>query len=206
VTDANDILMGSGGAPAAKFPTVGTVVTGTVIAEPRATQQVNFRTKAPETWKDGSPKMQVVVKLATNLRDPEKADDNGERDLYIKGKNLTDAIRQAVRQSGANGIHTGGVLTVQYIGDGPTDPNADVAPKLYAASYQPPAVSFNGVTPPAQPAAPASQPGYAPATQPIPAAVVEPCPPGVDPAMWARLLPEQRQAVLAANRAAAPAY
>jgi hypothetical protein len=206
--DANDILMGSG-APAAKFDQVGAILSGTVLAEPEATQQTDFRTKVAETWKDGSPKMQVLVRLATTLRDPERADDDGERTLYIKGKHLTDAIRQAVRASGANGIHPGGTLTVQYVADGPAEVGLN-PPKLYAASYVAPAVSFNGVSSPAQqqiPAQPtyvAPQPAYvapAPAAvmqQQVPAAAPAAVPTGVDPAMWGRLDPEQRQRVLAA--------
>ncbi|MER5703496.1 hypothetical protein ABT023_16345 [Micromonospora sp. NPDC002296] len=224
-TDPNSLLMGSG-APTAKFDQIGTVVSGTVVAEPRATQQTNFRTKLPEVWKDGSPKMQVIVRLATSLRDPQKPDDDGERDLYIKGRELTKVIRDAVRASGANGIHTGGVLTVQYVGDGQPE-SADVnPPKLYTAQYVPPAVSFGGITgptgqPPAQPAytpaaapvqhqipLPVQQPAVAPApvapANPA-AAVVGGPPPGVDPAMWAVLTDDQRRAVLAAS-GTQPAY
>lgn len=198
--DANSILMGSG-APAAKFEQVGTTVTGTVAAEPEARQQTNFRTGLPETWKDGSPRMQILVRLATNLRDPQRADDDGERTLFIKGKYLTDAIRQAVRASGAKGIHVGGTLTVTYTGDGPIEPGLEKGPKLYAAQYEPPAVSLSGVSEPAaqtqQPAPATQQP--APATQqPAPAAQVPPAPPGVDPKMWDRMDAEQRKRVIAA--------
>jgi hypothetical protein len=61
-------------------------VTGTVLREPEAQQQTDYRTKVPETWKDGSPKMMVVVQLATAERDPEKPDDDGTRALYIAGQ------------------------------------------------------------------------------------------------------------------------
>lgn len=222
--NANDILMGSG-APSVKFPTVGTVITGTVVREPTSSQQTNFRTKVPEFWKDGSPKMQVIVQLQTNMRDPQQPEDDGTRSLYIKGKELTNAIRQAVRASGANGIHAGGTLTVAYIGDGPAPEGLDEGPKLYSAQYQPPAVSFSGVTAPTPapqpvyaqpvaqpayaqtamvPAAPAYAPPQAPAVQPTAAQSVVPnapmpCPPNVDPATWAVLTPAQRDAVLAAT-------
>lgn len=212
--DANDILMG-GGAAALKFETVGTLHTGTVVAEPTSSQQTDFRTKVPETWKDGAPKMQVLVQLKTTLRDADKPEDDGTRTLYIKGKELTNAIRTAVRASGANGIHTGGVLTVQYVADGPAE-NGLNPPKLYAAAYQPPAVSFGGVTAPA--AAPAAAPPvqqHVPQLpvqqpvmqQPLPQAPAIPAPAGVDPGMWVRLTPAQQQAVAAAQAAQAqPAY
>ncbi|WP_433368406.1 hypothetical protein ACQPZX_41500 [Actinoplanes sp. CA-142083] len=201
--DANDILMGSG-APGLKFETVGTSYTGTVAAEPTASQQTDFRTKVPETWPDGSPKMQVLVQVSTSLRDPQKPEDDGTRTLYIKGKELTNAIRAAVRASGANGIHTGGILTVAYVGDGQAQPGMN-APKLYAAQYQAPAVSFAGVTAPTAPA----QNAPIQSQQPITAATIaapiaaQPCPPGVEPAMWVRLTPAQQQAVASAQAAQA---
>lgn len=201
MTDANDILMGSG-APAAKFEQIGATVTGTVIREPEARQQTDFRTGTPETWKDGSPKMQVVVQLKTELRDPASPSDDGTRVVYIKGKHLTDAIRQAVRASGANGLHTGGTLTVQYVGDGKAE-NGLNAPKLYAAQYQPPAVSFNGIASPTttQPAAAASpQPATQQAANPQQAVLGTPpaCPPGIDANTWARMDRAQQDRVLAA--------
>jgi hypothetical protein len=94
--DANDILMGSG-TPGLKFEVVGTAHTGTVAASPhrasRPTSVPRFRRPGPTA----RPKMQVLVQLKTTLRDPEKPEDDGTRTLYIKGKELTDAIRNAVR-------------------------------------------------------------------------------------------------------------
>jgi hypothetical protein len=219
VTSGNDILMGSG-APTAKFPTVGTTVTGTVLREPEARQAKEYRTGVLETWKDGSPKMIVVVQLATSERDPAIPSDDGTRALYIEGKHLTDAVRKAVRAAGANGIHTGGTLTVQYIADGPAESGLN-PPKLYAAQYTPPAVSWSGVgapgnaptspAPAGYPQAPA--PTYQPAPQPAgyqqpPAAAtasVLGAPAGVDPQVWARLDPGQRERVVAAMGAPIPA-
>lgn len=201
MTDANDILMGSG-APAAKFDTIGTTITGTVLREPEARQQKDFRTQVPETWPDGSPKMQVIVQIKTDQRDPDRGDDDGTRIVYIKGKELTNAVRNAVRTAGANGIHTGGRLTIRYTGDGPAEKGLN-APKLYDARYEPPAASFDGVTSPAaQPATQQAQPAqqmtaqqYAQpalgADQPLQ------CPDNVDPLKWLQLSPEQQQKVVA---------
>jgi hypothetical protein len=190
-----------GGTPALKFETVGTSHTGTVAAEPTASQQTDFRTKAPETWPDGSPKMQVLVQMSTTLRDPAKPEDDGTRTLYIKGKELTNAVRAGIQASGANGLHTGGVLTVAYIADGQAQPGMN-PPKLYVAQYQPPAASFAGVTAPAAAApAPVAAAPAAMAQQPAIA-----CPPGVDPAMWLQLTPAQQQAVAASHAAQQPSY
>lgn len=197
--DPNALLMGSG-APTVKFPTVGTTVTGTVAREPEARQQRDFRTQVPETWKDGSPKMMIVVQLRTNERDPNKFDDDGTRTLFIQGKHLTEAIRNAVRAVGANGIHTGGVLTVTYSGDGVAE-NGLNAPKLYTAQYQAPAAAQAQQQLMGVPAAATQQQYVPPVAQPAPAA--ESAPAGVDPATWARMTPDQQQRVIAAMGQAA---
>ncbi|GAB7039726.1 MULTISPECIES: hypothetical protein [Catenuloplanes] len=180
--DANSILMGSAGAPSAKFPVVGTMLHGTVVEEPTTQQQTNFRTKAKEFWPDGQPKMQVLVVLQTSERDPEVQDDDGKRTLFIKGKELTNAIRDAVRTAGAKGIHRGGTLTVQYVGDGQPAPGLDDGPKLYAARYEPPsqfagvAASGGFIQPPSQQAAPQQfvQPAAVPPASPVPPQFVQP--------------------------------
>lgn len=208
--DANALLMGDS-SPGLKFENIGVSYTGTVIAEPTTSQQTDIKTKLPETWPDGSPKMQILVQLQTTLRDPANPEDDGIRTLYIKGKNLTNAVRDAVKASGARGIHKGGVLTVQYVGDGQASAVGFNPPKLYAAAYQPPAMSFAGVAAPAaapapapavpqQPAAvaPAALQQAFPGTTPV-AAAAPACPPGIDPAMWAVLTPEQKQGVAASH-------
>lgn len=209
--NANDILMGNA-APAFKFSAIGDGFDNAlVLEEPTATQQTDFRTKTPEIWPDGSPKMQVLVVIQTDQRDPSRPDDDGARTVYVKGKEMTNAVRSGVRASGANGIHKGGRLSMRYIADGPAQQGMN-APKLYSSQYQPPAVSFAGVGTPAvqqQYAAPAQQPvqpQYVPhqqaIQQPQAQSVNAPAaPPGVDPAMWARLTPAQQQAVIAASAA-----
>jgi hypothetical protein len=179
--------------------------------------------------------MQVVVQIATNLRDPERADDDGTRTLFIKGKHLTEAIRAAVKASRANGLHVGGQLVVQYVADGPVEPGLEKGPKLFAAQYTPPAVSFAGVgapaaqqqyaPPPQQPAqgqyapgfapqpafaGPAPQQQYTPPAVPVQAplsagAAVLGAPAGMDANTWARLDPQQRERVLAAMGVPVPA-
>src|SRR5690606_2848911 len=91
--------------------------------------------------------------------DPEVADDNGERALYIKG-NLLKAVREAVRKAGAKGLDVGGTLTVTYSGDGEVSKRGINPPKLYTAVYAPPAQQADefasgapAATPPVQPPA-----------------------------------------------------
>lgn len=134
--DPNTILMG-GGVPSAKFDGIGVSVTGR-IEDITASQQTDFTTGEPKAWPNGEPMMQVVVTLATDQRDPSITDDDGLRKVYVKGKSLTGAVRDAVRKAGAKGLEVGGTLTVTYTGDGVAEKRGINPPKLYAADYTKP--------------------------------------------------------------------
>ncbi|MGM9380306.1 hypothetical protein [Streptomyces antibioticus] len=169
---ADDFLMG-GSTPSAKFPTIGTAVTGRITTKPTVEQQRDYTTGEPKFWDDGKPQMQLVVTLATNERDPAVQDDDGTRRLYVKGQ-MKNAVAQAVRAAGAPGLEAGGALTVQYTHDGEkTNPRFN-APKQFAAQYLP-AAAAELHTPDPGPAAPA------PAAPPAQAYNPAPVPPGVNP-------------------------
>lgn len=191
MTTAQDFLMGAGGATA-KFPTIDTSVSGRIVADPQVTQQTEYGTNKPLTWDDGRPRMQLVVQVQTDERDSQNAEDDGVRSLYVKGKSLTNAVREAVRKAGAPGLEVGGVLTVTYVADGQADRGNP--PKLYTASYQRPvaraASEFLNSTDMSDNNAPASP---TPAGQP---------PQGVDPAIWQQMGADQRASVLAAMQVA----
>lgn len=157
---AEDFLMG-GGVASAKFPTIGTTVSGRITERPTVEQQTDFTTGELKFWDDGKPQMQLVVTLATNQRDPENPEDDGTRRLYVKGQ-MKNAVATAVRSTGAKGLEVGGTLTVTYSRDGQkTNPRFN-APKNFDAAYVPAAANeLNtpdpGTTAPqqyAQPAAP----------------------------------------------------
>jgi len=145
--DINDFLMGGGG-KAAKFESLGDFVEGT-ITEVKLTQQTDMETQAPLTWSDGSPRMQLVVTLQTDLSDGEN--DDGARRLFAKGgnyepatgsgKSLKDAIGDAVKKVGAKSIEEGGWLKVAYTGEGKKTNRGFSAPKLYKAAYKAPVQS-----------------------------------------------------------------
>lgn len=147
---ADQFLMG-GGVASAKFERVGDAITGTVHDAPEVRQQTDLSTGQPKFWDDGRPMMQLVVTLATSLRDD--PDDDGLRRIYVKGKSLTDAVREAVRKAGGKGLEVGGRLTVRYTGDGAQTKKGFNPPKLYAAEYTRPtgeaANEFLGVSQPA---------------------------------------------------------
>jgi len=161
MTDPNAWLMGGGG-KSARFDNVGDSITGTITTPPEVKQQTNFDTGKPEFWDNGDPKMQLVVTLATDLRDPTDAEDDGTRRLYVKAK-LQQAVRDAVRASSAIGLEVGGRLTVTYSGDGEAPRKGANPPKLYTATYIPAAsVALDapapGVTSPTPAPAPAGAP------------------------------------------------
>lgn len=132
MTSPNDILFGTG-TPGVKFESPGDTVTGPIV-ELGASQQTDYKTKEPLNWPDGKPRMQVEVKVKTSLRDSSIEDDDGVRRLFVKGKILTNAVKDAVRATGAKGLEIGGVLTVTYTGDAPAEKGLN-APKLYEAEY-----------------------------------------------------------------------
>ena len=74
--DSYDFL-GGGGVPSGKFGAHGDVVGGVIAIEPEQRQQTDYKTGEGLTWKDGSPRMQLVVTVQTDLRDPEVEDDFG---------------------------------------------------------------------------------------------------------------------------------
>lgn len=134
MTDANDLIMGGGGPPTCKFPTIGTVHKGKIV-HTDASQQKDPVNGDLKFWKDGSPMMQAILTLQTDERDPEVDDDDGQRRLFVAGKSMRDAIRQAVQAAGARSIEIGGTLAVQYYDDGEKSNPAFNAPKLYKAQY-----------------------------------------------------------------------
>ncbi len=152
---ANDSygFLGGGGPASAKFKSHGDTVGGVIAVEPEQRQQTDMKTNEPLTWKDGSPRLQLVVTVQTDLIDPEVEDDDGMRRLFVKGE-MRKAVQKAVIAAGAKGLDVGGELHVTYVGDGEKQGNLS-APKLYSATYKKPAA---GAPAPATAAAPAGDP------------------------------------------------
>ena len=131
--DPNEFLL-QGGVPAAKFDSIGVMIKGTV-ASAVVTSQTDFQTGEILTWKDGSPRKQLVITLETDEADPEMEGDDGARRIYAKGQML-NAIRQAVRQHG--GITDGGQLAVKFVKEEPSKTRGFNPTKVYKAWYEPP--------------------------------------------------------------------
>jgi hypothetical protein len=163
--DPNAFLMG-GGSASARFDNPGDTVTGSICEPPEVRQQTDISTGQPVHWPSGDPKMQLIVTLQTTLK--EDADDDGKRRIYVKGKSLTEAVREAVRQTGAKGLEIGGTLTVTYTGDGVASQRGFNPPKLYTAQYSRPDTAaqsgqFLGVNATPQPTGVSQAPAQAPA-------------------------------------------
>jgi hypothetical protein len=133
--DALEALFASG-APAFKFEEIGDKVTGT-ITNLDVRQQTDFDSGEPKFWDDGKPMMEIVITLATSLRDKEIEDDDGERRVFCRGAMMT-AFRQAVRKAKDSKPRVGAKVTVTYSGDGEAKKARFNPPKLYTVTYEPP--------------------------------------------------------------------
>lgn len=174
---ANDVLMGGGGAPTAKFANPGDSIKGRVTAPPQAYQEREYDKNnpgggAPKTYPSGDPIMAVYVDLATDLRDPSIEDDDGTRRLYIEGRYLKGTIRDAIRAAGAPGLEVGGVLDLTFTHR--EDPEDKRSRKFWQATYTPAGNNALMAEQAPQAAAPAATP--APVDQPATAT-----PPPADP-------------------------
>ena len=128
----------SGGA-SAKFTEKGKWVVGTITAVSER-QETDFATKKPLWWDDKQerPKMQMVVTLATDERNPEVADDDGVRVVYCKiGQKR--AIGEAIKQTGYQGPMVGAKLGIVWYEDEDTGKGFPL--KLWRAKFEPPAES-----------------------------------------------------------------
>ena len=158
-----DDFMGGGG-KSVPFDNVGDSVGGLIVAPPERRQQTDIDSGAPKVFADGSPMTMFAIRIQTELRDPEDPTDTGERVLYLKWKSL-DAVRSAIRASGAKGLEVGGFLILTLTGFGPRKKAAHNPPKLWAAQYVPPDpnTAFMAETPTQQPVPAAAVPTVNPA-------------------------------------------
>jgi hypothetical protein len=129
--DPDTILSSASGAPALKFPDVGTTHKG-VITGKEARQQTDFKTGEPKVWTDGKPMMEVIVTLDLG------GDEEGR--LFCRGQ-LLKAVREAIRNANATTLEIGGTLAVQFTHEEPSTTRGYNPAKCYRAQYQPPSVA-----------------------------------------------------------------
>lgn len=134
MTDVNDFLL-SGGVPWAKFEKHGDSITGTVVKS-ETRQSRDFLSGEPKTWDNGDPMIEVVITLATDLRDKEVENDDGTRQLVVNKANMKAAIASALRASKSK-LDLGGTLTVTYTSDGKPRQKGMSGAKQFEATYAP---------------------------------------------------------------------
>lgn len=148
--DTVNEFLRSQGAKAFPFDSMGDTVKGEIVAMDLR-QQTDMETGEPLTWRDGSPRMVLVVTLATEAQDDEN--DDGQRTVWCRGGNFTavkgsgtsslTAVKDALRKAGASDIEIGGVLAMQWSGEGQASARGRNAPKLYTCAYQPPTANVS---------------------------------------------------------------
>lgn len=134
--DELDDLFSGGGSPAFKFEKIGDTVTGTITGI-EVRQQRDFDTDELKTWDDGKPMMEIVITVATSLRDATIEDDQGERRVFCRGAMLTE-FKKAVRKTKQAKPAIGGRVTITHSGLGEAKKKGFNAPKLYTVEYTAP--------------------------------------------------------------------
>lgn len=152
---------------------IGTSVTG-IVESIEAQQQRDMDTQEPKYFDNGQPMMQVVIHIATTLRDATIPGDDGVRAVYVKGKNLA-TLRQASRMVGRDFPHVGDGFTATYTANGEAKKRGWNPPKLYSYEIVPNqnqvAQAMNAAEP--QPQAQPQQAGTGHAAAHVPAAAGE---------------------------------
>lgn len=162
--DGNAMLMGGEKTKAFSFDGPPPIMyAGEVVSELVPVQSRNYDTDELEFWPDGKPKLQLVVKIQTDLQ--ESDDDTGVRSLWLKGESQK-AVANACRLARRQGLEVGGYLTIEYYAaqENPPEPGKKkrFPTKLYRATYTPPQGAGNQ-------ALMGTQPEYDSAPAPTPA-------------------------------------
>ena len=99
-----------------KWETPGTTYTGT-ITDVAMRQSRKYESTELDTWDDGTPKMQVVLTLATDYRDQALgADDDGARMISINlWSGQKKALVAACKQAGVSEPQIGQTFTATHV-------------------------------------------------------------------------------------------
>lgn len=117
MTDDLDRML-SGGAKSAfnKATPIGTSITGT-IRDITVRQATEYGTGAPLHFPSGDPKEQIVVEIQAEGIEPEDADDDLVRGVYVKGwGQQRRAFQEAAKRDGKPAV--GDRFTATYVRDG----------------------------------------------------------------------------------------
>jgi hypothetical protein len=161
---------------------------------------------------------QLIITLQTSARDPEIDEDDGQRRVYVKGRRMENAIKDAQKRAGVKRMADGGRLRLRFTDWDPESQNPKNPAKLYVAKYEPPATKaddyFSGQdAPPEDPWAGQDRPAFDPQHQsatryaagdadPVEAAVAASTSPlpTIPDSVWAEMDAATRRAVLNLQR------
>jgi hypothetical protein len=137
MTTANEALFGKNrGAPSWKWGAPGDSAQG-IITALGATQNRNMKTNELMFFPSGDPIMIALVTVQTGLHDPTLPADNGERTIWVSGRYMTKAVKDAIMRAGTRELEVGGWISVTYTHDGPSE-RGNRPPRMFAAEYIPP--------------------------------------------------------------------
>lgn len=132
---------------------VGDVLSGTVISAGKE-QQRDFDTGSFLEWDNGDPRMETVVVVQTDLRDPEREADDGRRALHLRGGNYDvdtgsgqageKALLEAINKSGLR-CDTGVKLSAAITGMAKPTGRGRNAAKLWTFKLEPGEPAASGV-------------------------------------------------------------
>ena len=179
----NDFLMGGGdGIPGAKFPEPGAFLEGPIVGGPRAYQEREYNAQTKQfgdgkKFPSGDPIMGVSIDVQTPYIDPTIEGDTGVRRLYIEGKLMKQAVREAVLAAGGKGLEVGGWIRLDFTHR--EDPMDKRSARHWKGQYRTAAnqqlLGGAQAAPAVGPTGPA-QPAYAAASAPAPQAVQQALP------------------------------
>ena len=146
----------AGGGKTVSFDNIGDKVEGVILSADDKNHARDVDTGALLYWdaEKTQPRYQWLFELQVA---PTEDNPTGVVKVYAKGGNFTpvsgtgkslqEAIKDAVRASGAKLIEEGGTLAIAHTGLGEKKKAAFNAPKLYAARYTPPAPRAASINP-----------------------------------------------------------
>lgn len=156
---SDDFFEGGSGVPGISWKGMkkGTSITGVIVPVQdegetkayRTTKQTDIDTGEVLNYKDGSPRTQAELTLATDLTGHEHTstsyqdnvseddEDNGLRRLFVRGPSLPKQFKEALKAAKAKKPEVGGTVTVTFVKDEPIE-GSKFRKNLFEVAYEKP--------------------------------------------------------------------
>lgn len=122
--DFDSLLLGKSGPPAAKFPTVGSFIEGSLVD--KGTQHKTKYNPNPlaekvfEYFASGDPKLELILTLQTDVRDPSIEGDTGVRRVFVPFQ-MQKELQKAVAEAGIKrSLPLGSWINITHTGTTPS--------------------------------------------------------------------------------------